>query len=45
MLKYIKRSPVDEEDDSKNESKLSEPSTTKAEKEVTDNKIRLYNDS
>jgi hypothetical protein len=36
MLKYIKRRRVDEEEDSENETKLSEPSTSKAEKEVTD---------
>jgi hypothetical protein len=44
MLKYIKRMRVDEEEGSENESKLSEPNTSKAEKEVTDNKIRLYSD-
>jgi hypothetical protein len=42
MLKYIKRRRVDEEEDSENESKLSTPSTSKAEKEVTYKKIRLY---
>jgi hypothetical protein len=36
ILNYIKRRPVDEEEDSENESKLSESSTGKAEKEVTD---------
>jgi hypothetical protein len=39
MLKYIKRRRVDEEDN-ENESKLSEPSTSKAEK-VTDKKLAL----
>jgi hypothetical protein len=38
MFKYIKRRRDDEEDDSENESKLSQPSTSKAEKEVTDKK-------
>jgi hypothetical protein len=42
MLKYIKRRCVDEEEDSENESKLSEPSMSKAEKEVSVKKIRLY---
>jgi hypothetical protein len=37
MLKYIKRRRADE--DSGNEPKLSEPSTSKSEKEVTDKKI------
>jgi hypothetical protein len=32
MLKYIKRRRVDDEKDSKSESKLSEPSRSKAEK-------------
>jgi hypothetical protein len=42
MLKYIKRSHVDEEEDSENESKLSDPSISKAEKEVTGKKnLRL----
>jgi hypothetical protein len=45
MMKYIKRGQVDEEEDSKNESKLSESSVSKAEKEVTDKKIHLYNNS
>jgi hypothetical protein len=45
MLKYIKRRRVDEEEDRENESKLSEPSTSKTEKEVTDKKIRLYNET
>jgi hypothetical protein len=44
MLKYIKGRHVDEEKDSENESKLPEPSASKAEKEVTDKKIHLYND-
>jgi hypothetical protein len=44
MLKYIKSRRVDEEEDSENESKLSESSTSKAEKEVT-NKNRLYDES
>jgi hypothetical protein len=42
MLKYIKRRHVDEEADSENQSKLSEPNASKA---VADKKIRLYNDS
>jgi hypothetical protein len=37
-MKYI-NGRLDGEDDSGNESKLSEPNTTKAEKEVTDKKI------
>jgi hypothetical protein len=41
MLKNKKRRYVDEEEASENESKLSEPSTIKAEKQVTDQKIRL----
>jgi hypothetical protein len=32
MLKYIKRRRVDEEEDSENESKYSEPRTDKAKK-------------
>jgi hypothetical protein len=32
MLKYVKRRRVDEEENSENESKLSEPSKRKAEK-------------
>jgi hypothetical protein len=36
LLKYIKRTRVDEEEGSENESKLSEPSTSEAEKEATD---------
>jgi hypothetical protein len=44
MLKYIKRRRVDEVN-SENESELSEPGTNKVEKEVTDKKFRLYNDS
>jgi hypothetical protein len=32
MLKYIKRRGVDKEEDSENESKLLEPSMSKAEK-------------
>jgi hypothetical protein len=38
-LKYIKRRRVDEEEDSENELKLSEPSMSKAEKEMTDKKF------
>jgi hypothetical protein len=38
MLKYIKRRRVDEEEDSENKSKLSEPSRSKAEKGVADKK-------
>jgi hypothetical protein len=40
-LKYIKTKHVDEGQDSENESKLSESSTSKAEKEVTGKDIRL----
>jgi hypothetical protein len=36
MLKYIKRRRIDEEEDSENERKLSQPRTSKAEREVTD---------
>jgi hypothetical protein len=39
MLKYIKRRCVVQEEDSENESKLLAPSTSKAEKEVTDKKF------
>jgi hypothetical protein len=39
MLKCLERSHVDEEEHSENESKLLEPSRSKAEKEVTDKKI------
>jgi hypothetical protein len=39
MLEYIRRRHVDEEKDSENESKLSGPRTSKAEKEVTDKKF------
>jgi hypothetical protein len=35
MLKYVKRRRVDREEDSENDSKLPDPSTSKAEKEVT----------
>jgi hypothetical protein len=45
MFKCIKRRRIDEEEDSENESKLSEPSTNKVEKEMTNKEIRLYNDS
>jgi hypothetical protein len=38
MLKYVKKRRIDEEEDSENDSKLSEPSKSKAEKEVTDKK-------
>jgi hypothetical protein len=41
MLKYIKRRHIDEEEDSVNESKLSELRTSKAEKEVTDKNFPL----
>jgi hypothetical protein len=44
MLKYIKSRHVGEEEESENESKLSEPSTSKAEKDVTGKKSRLYDD-
>jgi hypothetical protein len=44
MLKCIKRRCVDEEEDSENERKLSEPRTSKAEKGVTDKKILLYSE-
>jgi hypothetical protein len=44
-MKYIKRRRVDEEEGSENESKSSQPSMSKAEKETTDKKILLYNDS
>jgi hypothetical protein len=39
MLKNTKRRRVYDEEDSENESKLSEPSTSKAEKEVTHKKF------
>jgi hypothetical protein len=42
MLKCIKRGRADEEEDSENESKLSEPSVSKAEKKVTHKKIYFY---
>jgi hypothetical protein len=43
---YEKRRRNSEGEDSENESKLSEPSTSKAGRVVTDiKKIRLYNDS
>jgi hypothetical protein len=42
MLKYIKRRRVSEEEDSENESKLLEPSMSKAEKEVTDKKVFAF---
>jgi hypothetical protein len=45
MLKYIKRRRVVEGEGSENESKLSQPSISKAEKEMTDKKDRLYDDS
>jgi uncharacterized alpha-E superfamily protein len=45
MLRYIKRRHVYEEEGSENQSKLSEPSMSKAEKEVTDKKVRVYKDS
>jgi hypothetical protein len=41
MLEIIKRRRVVEEEDSENKSKLSEPSTGKVEKEVTDKKFAL----
>lgn len=44
MLKYLKRKHVSEEEDSENGSQLSQPSTSKG-REVSDKKIRLYNDS
>jgi hypothetical protein len=44
MLKCTKTKRVDEKEGSENKSKLLEPSTSKAEKEVTDKKIRLYKD-
>jgi hypothetical protein len=45
MLKNIKRRRVDELEDNENESKLPKPRTSKAGKEATGEKIRLYNDS
>jgi hypothetical protein len=39
MLKCIKRRRVDEEEDSENESKLLNPSTSKEEKYITDKTI------
>jgi hypothetical protein len=44
MFKYIKIRPCDVED-GENESELSEPSMSRAEKEVSDKKNRLYNDT
>jgi hypothetical protein len=41
MFKYIKRKHINEEEDSENKSKLSQPSMSKAEKEMTDKKLLL----
>jgi hypothetical protein len=41
VLKYFKRRRVGEEEDSENDSKLSELSMSKAEEEVTDKKFAL----
>jgi hypothetical protein len=45
MVTYIKTRTVHEEEDSENKSNLPHPSTSKAEKEMTDKKIRLYDNS
>jgi hypothetical protein len=45
MLKYVKRRRVDEEEGSENESKLSQPSASKAEKKATDKKNLAFTTS
>jgi hypothetical protein len=41
-LKYIKRRRVGKEENTADESKLSDPSTSEAEKEVTGKEIQVY---